>query len=346
MVHEIVLFIMDASMAATDMNGGTGKYHLSYAQEAMEEIIYHYLTKQSSNQYNHYEVGVLSYLPSMSTVEEYSIEPTTLEKETDAMCFSSRRRRREESVVRFVHPSVSFLQSLHTIFRKRSMDSSSSNHVDTIMESYVEMEGSYIEGLFLAAEIFKEKEQYGTNKRTKTRFKIILLTDATEKLSFDTEKIDETLLTLREIGCTLMTIGFDFLHKNVHEFAMEVDFNEDTDDNGISPDIARQNPIQYENELFIISLTRVIGGKVFPVKCRRTLQQAIKRIVSSCDYQHPSSKKAIELILAPNLSISTRMSLLVSKNTLPSLKKEVILLDSETGEEMIDGAGEYITGNE
>ena len=100
-----------------------------------------------------------------------------------------------------------------------------------------------------------------------------------------------------------------------------------------------------DNESFLISLTQAIGGCVFPVHSRRHLQQAIKRVQTFGAFQHRSFKREkIELIIAPDLISSTRISILSSKSPLPRLKREVILLDSETKDEMIDGAGEYMTG--
>ncbi len=66
-------------------------------------------------------------------------------------------------------------------------------------------------------------------------------------------------------------------------------------------------------------------------------------MLASGSYQHTSSKKEIQLVLAPNLSNSTRMSLLSSRSTLSSLKREEILLDPVTGKEMADHFG-YIKG--
>ena len=87
---------------------------------------------------------------------------------------------------------------------------------------------------------------------------------------------------------------------------------EEMDD--ISPDVEMNNSIQMDNESFLISLTQAIGGCVFPVHSRRHLQQAVKRVQTFGAFQHGSFKKKIELIIAPDLSVSTRISILSSKS--------------------------------
>lgn len=346
MARQVVLFLLDASASMIHKPFPTGsnrcaKNRLSYAQEAVEEMIYHLILQCSNTHEN--EAGVILFNPIASADEsdgslsggDSSSSPLT-------------------HPVRLLQPTVSFLQSLHTLFGQRSLHSSSSR-MDMTLDSYAEIDGNYVDGIILAADIFKQISSHITNKRIKPRFRIVLLTDAIEKLSLDAERLDEAVQTLCTLSCSILTVGFDFLHTQVKEFVASNSLGDDShsspmedinDDNiDSSSNLLLHNSIQMENELFIISLTQVIGGIVFPVKSSRHLQRAIKGIQASGAYQRRgSSMKKMELILSPNLSVSTRTTILSYKNNLPSLKREVILLDSETGDEMIDGAGEYMTG--
>jgi hypothetical protein len=133
MVHEVVLFLLDASASmakrsfSTDLNRG-GKNRLSYAQEAIEEIIYHLISRSSSK--NSHDIGILSFHPPPASTQGEPRKGLSMDTDdgddSDASHLADR--------IRLLQPTVSFLQSLHNLFGKKSLDSSSRVDDDVTLE--------------------------------------------------------------------------------------------------------------------------------------------------------------------------------------------------------------------
>jgi hypothetical protein len=162
----------------------------------------------------------------------------------------------------------------------------------------------------------------------------------------DLDKLDSALQILGKLSCTLFIIGFDFIHSHVKHFTPST-YNDSSEDEGRDDQSNVMNSdtlVQLENERFIIRLAQELGGTLYPIHSYRSWKAAVTACLTPVvTHKQWLSKKKMELVLAKNLSITTRMSILISKANLPSLKKEVVLTDPETGDTMINGAGEVMT---
>uniref|UniRef100_A0A7S4RKV0 VWFA domain-containing protein n=1 Tax=Ditylum brightwellii TaxID=49249 RepID=A0A7S4RKV0_9STRA len=96
--------------------------------------------------------------------------------------------------------------------------------------------------------------------------------------------------------------------------------------------------IKSENEKLLISLARLTGGSVIAASTMYQILQAI----SSKKRIPKSMRRKMEFIIAPGLSINARFSLLISKASLPSLKKEYVMVNPD-GTNKVDGLGEIMT---
>ena len=111
--------------------------------------------------------------------------------------------------------------------------------------------------------------------------------------------------------------------------------NSDNNSNNNNSD-AVENTIRYENIKLLTSITRYTGGGILAISNHRDVNDAILSFgdaIRSPPLQPPRTTIAInrgtkiELIIAPKLIISARVSILASKVNLPTLKKEAILID-------------------
>ena len=154
--------------------------------------------------------------------------------------------------------------------------------------------------------------------------------------------------------CQLQVIGLDFEKSKNFPVAAEVgkalgvkkeqhggnvdvrknsdDENDDEDDNddsdtetsSVDEDEPGIEDIKRGNEEYLTNLTRSTGGFVVAAhEIRHVLDAALGRRVAK------SIKRKFKFKIAPGLEIEARFSLLLSKQTTPTLKKQVVMVESD-----------------
>ncbi len=128
--------------------------------------------------------------------------------------------------------------------------------------------------------------------------------------------------------------------KNEHGNGNGNNYDDGDGDNG---DQQNQNllraRIKDDNEMFLISLTKYTGGQVHAA---HTIQQILKQAAGKRIPRSALSK--ISLQIAPGLVLDARISLSTTKQSIPTLKREALVLDGD-GEIKKDALGEIMSLN-
>jgi Ku70/Ku80 N-terminal alpha/beta domain len=191
-----------------------------------------------------------------------------------------------------------------------------------------DLRGDLMDGLVVAADAIRRRTLGKMYQRS-----IVILTDACHKVVIDEEQVLQVVDALRDMKCKLHVIGLDFVESAVFEEALPESEAAAVKEEDICDDDARR-----ETERFLISVARLTGGSV---QAAHSLHQMLrhklgKRITAS-------TRRKCSLLVAPTMDpLPVRVSLLVSKTNMPTLKKEATLLD-ENNEPLRDGLGNFIT---
>lgn len=229
-----------------------------------------------------------------------------------------------------------------------------------------DLRGDLVDGIIVAADALR-KRTWGK----KYNRRLVIFTDAVHELVIDQEQVLKVVDSLREMECTLTVIGLDFKESAEFEHAlpnekkaknndeqsvqsdataergsdsddndhvkeegdndMETD-DEDDDDEEKSPEEKKR-----ETERFLISVARLTGGSV---RAASSVQQIL---ASNLGKRIPKSvRRKFEFHIAPGLSFEARFSLLLSKASFPSLKKEAVMF-TEDAKPMVNGLGQLMT---
>lgn len=219
--------------------------------------------------------------------------------------------------------------------QRLQVSSSSSRH----------LRGDFCDGIVLAADAL-----YKRTATKKYQRKIVLMTDAEHKVKVDPQQLLVVLDSLRAMECRLEVIGIDFeSHGEYEQAASSVQTakadnvfqtpegdkkvsgssnQEDDDGSDISDDEMEEDDeedkkiIKHQNEKLLLSLTEKTGGFVMAAKelgpiLQKMLGQRMPR----------STRRKVQFQIAPGLILDARFSLLLSKASLPTLKKRVVELD-------------------
>ena len=190
-------------------------------------------------------------------------------------------------------------------------------------------------------------------KRTATKKyqrKIVLITDAEHKVKVDPQQLLVVLDSLRAMECQLEVIGIDFESHGEYEratssvqgnaFQTAVDETKvsgiriqgDDNDSGSETDLSDnemeeddeedKKMIKLQNEKLLLSLTEKTGGFVMAAKelgpiLQKMLGQRLPK----------STRRKVQFQIAPGLILDARFSLLLSKASVPTLKKRVVELE-------------------
>lgn len=220
-----------------------------------------------------------------------------------------------------------------------------------------------------AMEMAEDALRQRTYKKKYAR-RLVVFTDAAHRVESENTVILRVIDNLRELECTLTVIGVDFENsatfdeplaeekaavktengeqeKESNDDAMSAasdgsettandseDEDEDSDNDDEQVDV--QN-IKSQNEKLLVSVARLTGGSIMAASTMKEVaEEALgKRIPTSM-------KSKIQFHIAPGLSLNARRSLLLSKASFPSLKKDAVELDSN-GNPALDGNGDVMT---
>lgn len=210
------------------------------------------------------------------------------------------------------------------------------------------LRGDLMDGLVVAADVLRQRTLGKKYSRS-----IVILTDACHQIVIDEGLVLQVVDSLRHMDCQLHVIGLDFKESAVFDDALpESEAVEDSDDDAMSGEESEGSETddddddeisdndenqQRDTERFLISIARLTGGSVRAASSlHQVLQQNLgKRIPTS-------TRRKVQLHIASIMELDVRVSLLLSKTNLPTLKKEAILLD-ETNAPLRDGLGNYVT---
>jgi ATP-dependent DNA helicase 2 subunit 2 len=225
------------------------------------------------------------------------------------------------------------------------------------------LRGDFCDGIIVATDSLYRK----TNKKKYQR-RIVLITDAEHKVEVDPQQLSVVLDGLCDLQCTLEVIGLDFekhatfekpIVKSEPSVAVkkeetntdedsETDVGSDTDDDGDGADDTEEGDdvqlIKSQNESLLISLTQKTGGYVMAA---RELESIFETLLGK--RKPKSMRRKVEFQIAPGLTIEARFSLLLSKASIPSLKKRVAAADlpqSKRGEDDDDNNQEEQTNKQ
>jgi hypothetical protein len=228
--------------------------------------------------------------------------------------------------------------------------------------------GDVMDGLVIATDAM--------NRRTlgkKYSRSVVLLTDACHRVAIDSEEQQQVLLqvvdSLRNMDCQLHVIGLDFKTSAVFDAALpeseaaasvkedddssndgsETDDEENQggvsssdDDTTVSDDNTTTTAARDDTERFLISIARLTGGSV---RAASSLHQVLKQQLGKRIPTSTRRKVLLQLLGSTERMepLHVRVSLLLSKTNLPTLKKEAMLLDEQTAAPLKDGMGNFMT---
>ena len=205
--------------------------------------------------------------------------------------------------------------------------------------------GDFCDGIVLAADAL-----YKRTATKKYQRKIVLITDAEHKVKVDPQQLLVVLDSLRAMECQLEVIGIDFESHGEYEraassvqgnaFQTAVDEKKvsgihsqgDDNDSGSETDLSDnemeeddeedKKMIKQQNEKLLLSLTEKTGGFVMAAKelgpiLQKMLGQRLPK----------STRRKVQFQIAPGLILDARFSLLLSKASVPTLKKRVVELE-------------------
>lgn len=319
-MKEAVVLILDsnASMGA-DYEDGNSRFEC--AKRVASDMICNLMIQSKTN-----EVGVV-VLKSPRT-QHHFYEPDADEGEANEECDGDIPF---PNILEFGGDGEASMVSRPTpnILRKiRSLEVSSNSS---------SLRGDFCDGIIVATDSLYRK----TNKKKYQR-RIVLITDAEHKVEVDPQQLSVVLDGLCDLECTLEVIGLDFeKHATFHKPIVKSepaavkqeskpDEGSDTDldsgtDDGEEDDTDAEGDdedmqlIKSQNESLLISLTEKTGGCVIAARELKSIFDALlgKR-------KSKSMRRKVEFQIAPGLTIEARFSLLLSKASIPSLKRRVV----------------------
>ena len=121
-----------------------------------------------------------------------------------------------------------------------------------------------------------------------------------------------------------------------HKDANMEETNQTTSDKNGKELHHHQARVKDDNEMFLISLTKYTGGKVHAA---HTIQQILKQALGRRIPKSALSKVQLEIV--PGVTIDARVSLSTTKQSLPTLKREAVVL-KEDGEISRNALGEIM----
>ena len=236
-------------------------------------------------------------------------------------------------------PTISLLRAIH--------DLECSSFVEE--DDGIPLRGDLMDGLVVAADALRRRTLGKSYRRS-----IVILTDACHDIVIDEDQVLQVVDALRDVQCQLHVIGLDFVESAVFEEALpeseaaavkqekgidddDSDASMESDDGEDDDDSADPMDSRLETERFLISVARLTGGSVQAAhSLHEILQHKLGRRIPT------SIRRKCQLRIAPTMDpLSVRVSLLVSKTNVPTLKRAAILLD-ESDEALKDGLGGWI----
>ena len=214
------------------------------------------------------------------------------------------------------------------------------------------LRGDLMDGLVVAADALRRRTLGKSYQRS-----IVILTDACHDIVIDEDQVLQVVDALRDVQCQLHVIGLDFVESAVFEEALpeseaaavkeekgsdddNSDASMESDDEEGDNDSAEPMDSRLETERFLISVARLTGGSVQAAhSLHQILQHKLGRRIAT------SIRRKCQLRIAPTIDpLSVRVSLLVSKTSVPTLKRAAILLD-ESDKALKDGLGNFVTSD-
>ena len=226
--------------------------------------------------------------------------------------------------------------------------------------------GDFCDGLILAAAAMDRR-----TKGKKFQRRIVLLTDAEHPVQLDRSTMLVMIDKLRDMDCQLQTIGLDFASGAEFD-SMEVvapdrvksegtEQNEDrkpikseeeqeetdgeeTEDSGSEEEGSDDDDeeedidmteVKAENEKLLLRLTKMTGGFVMAAQ---DAQQILKKVVGRQPSR--SMKSKVQFEIAPGLSVDARHCKLISRKTVPSLKRQLVQVNPMTNSPRKNALGE------
>lgn len=219
-----------------------------------------------------------------------------------------------------------------------------------VSSSTSRLRGDFCDGIVVAADAL-----YKRTSTKKYQRRIVLITDAEHKVQLDPQQLLVVLDSLRAMECRLEVIGINFethaeydraaasssssaqtiandtTHTHTHTHDDSEDDNDDDDGEASATDISGEEMeedddedkklIKRQNEKLLLSLTEKTGGFVMAAKEVRTILQKMlgQRLPRSI-------RRKVLFQIAPGLVMDARFSLLLSKASIPTLKKRVVEL--------------------
>jgi len=322
---------MNAPYPSNDTNV-TGSTRLSCSKEALEGMISQLIIQSKQN-----EVGVI-----VLNTEPVKTEDGYMDDDDNPNPYLT-----ELSMPCVTRPNVELLQAIRRVQCAKTDYSGA----------------DVCQGMAVAEEALRQR----TYKKKYAR-RLVVFTDAAHKVESRNEVILRVIDKLRELECTLTVIGVDFelsakfeepLSKD--QAAVKTEEKEETGDGSDSDDAMSDSDgsettgnesgdddddeeeeeediqaVKGQNEKLLISLARLTGGAIVAASTMKEIAEATlgKRIPKS-------TKKKIQFHIAPGLTLDARCSLLLSKASFPTLKKEAVQLNANQ-HVMLDGNGEVM----
>eukprot|EP00980_Cylindrotheca_fusiformis_P028390 scaffold22596_cov131-Cylindrotheca_fusiformis.AAC.19 len=324
-MKEAVVLILDAnaSMATKYDDGRISRFEC--AKRVARDVICNLMIQSKTN-----EVGVV--VLKYPETQHHFYEPEDEEEEEED--------KEEEEEVPFpnilefggdgetamvARPTPNILRKIQSL--QVSTDSSS-------------LRGDFCDGIIVATDSLYQR----TNKKKYHR-RIVLITDGEHKVKVDPQQLSVVLDGLRDLECTLEVIGLDFQkdakfdtpivksepsspaakqNEAAPDEGSATDVDGDTDDGGDDGSDTEGEEedvklIKSQNESLLVSLAQNTGGYVMAAKELKSIFETLlgKR-------KSKSMRRKVEFQIAPGLTVEARFSLLLSKASIPSLKKRVV----------------------
>jgi len=324
----------DQSSGCSDGSTGDTTVHpevsrLSCAKEAIEKMVCDLILRSKSN-----ECGVI-VLKTAKTRHHFASEEQV---EEGTAPFPNITELSEVT-----KPTVDLLKAIREV-RALSKSEDEDNGV----------RGDICDGIIVAANAL-----YRRTSGKKYIRKLVLFTDAEHEVMVDTDQIISVVEGLKKMECSLTVIGLDFDHSayfekpvedledehideqdgNEHEESdYETENGSDSDETGDGEEChgksVCKSVIKHENEKLLVSLAKLTGGSVIAASTLREMLESTagKRIPRS-------TRKNIEFVVAPSVSLRARFSLLLSQAKIPTLKREAVILEPD-GTIAKNGAGD------
>lgn len=234
-----------------------------------------------------------------------------------------------------------------------------------VTPSSQDLRGDFCDGLVVAADALFQRTAGKKYQR-----KIVIITDAEHKVHVDSQQILVVLDSLRAMECRLEVIGWNFDSESQAEFeqaaipkpkeeigtrgtgretndddsATEASSKDMKDDDDDDEDEEDRQFIKRQNEKLLLSLTEKTGGFVLAAN---ELQPVLQKILGQ---RLPKSvRRKVDFQIAPGLVLDARFSLLLSKASIPTLKKKVVEIaegerpDNPDAQVVKDESGKEIT---